>query len=235
MTSRAPDGNPSLWERIVALLEAGADAVRSLADTLTGQRGPDSVAFSVSFIALAAKLAKADGTVTLDEVRMFGRIFVIPADQARNVSRIYDLCSQETTGYVAYARRMARALRGMERGPELLEDVLDGLFHIAMADGDYHPGEDKFLEEVRCAFDVSEAAFHRLKARHVPGHSDPYAVLGVPPDASDAALRVARRAFVKDNHPDRLVARGLPAEMVDLAEARLADFNAAYDEVVQAR
>ena len=222
----------SLWQRILDLLEVGMGTVRSLLERPTGV---DSVTFSIAFIALAAKLAKADGTVTRDEVTMFRRIFEIPPDEEANAARVYDLCRQDPTGYEFYARQMARTLQGSSGAERTLETVLDGLFHIAMADGDYHPSEDAFLRAVARLFGLPNHLFLRLRAQHVPAFEDPWAVLGLEPGADAVTLARARRAFLIDNHPDRLIAHGLPSEMIALANARLAAFNDAYDKVLGAR
>ena len=221
---------PSLWQRILERLQAGGRALRALIHQPTDPT--DNVAFSIAFIALAAKLAKADGVVTRDEVTMFRRVFEIPPEEERNAARVYDLCRQDTTGYEAYARQLSRALGSSEAADTLREDVLDGLFHIAMADGEYHPAEDAFLRRTAEIFAVPDAAFARLMARHVPDARDPFLILGVEPDVTTEQLRVARRTFLRENHPDRLVSKGLPPEMIELATARVAAYNDAHSEVL---
>lgn len=228
MTSDYEPNSQSLWQRILGLINAGVSAVRS---ALEQREGMDSVTFSIAFIALSAKLAKADGTVTRDEVAMFRRIFEIPPHEGRNAARVYDLCRQDTTGFEFYARKMARALARSENAQETLETVLDGLFHIAMADGEFHPGEEAFLRSVSDIFDLPPEVFVRLRAQHVPDFHDPWATLGLDRNADLETLARARKEFLRTNHPDQLVARGLPPEMVALADARLAAFNAAYEEV----
>lgn len=219
---------PSLWQRILTYLEAGSLAVRQAFEP----RPPtDSVAFSIAFIALAAKLAKADGTVTRDEVTMFRRIFEIPPEEEANAARVFNLCRQETTGFEAYARQLSNVLDRTPSGDILREDVLDGLFHIAVADDEYHPAEDAFLRRVTDVFGLKEDVYLRLRARHVPSLRDPYSILGVPADVSLADLRAARKRFIRDNHPDKLIAKGLPREMIELANARVASFNEAFDEI----
>ncbi|WP_108482237.1 J domain-containing protein [Oceaniglobus ichthyenteri] len=221
---------PSLWQRILTYLENGTAAVRQA----FAPRAPtDSVAFSIAFIALAAKLAKADGTVTRDEVTMFRRIFDIPPEEEANAARVFNLCRQETTGYEAYARQLSNVLKRTPKGDTLREDVLDGLFHIAVADGEYHPAEDAFLHRVTGVFGLNETVFLRLRARHVPALRDPFSIVGVPPDVSLEDLRAVRKRFVRENHPDRLIAKGLPIEMIELANARLVSFNEAYEEIVK--
>ena len=220
----------SLWQRILSFLESGSDAIRRAFEV---RPATDCVAFSIAFIALAAKLAKADGTVTRDEVSMFRRIFEIPPEEEKNASRVYNLCRQDPTGYEVYAKQLSNALGPSETGDTLREDVLDGLFHIAMADNDYQAQEDAFLRRVAQIFGIEETAFLRLRARHVPELRDPWSVLGIEPSASMEELRTARSRFLRDNHPDRLVAKGLPKEMIELANARLADFNTAFEEVAE--
>lgn len=220
--------NPSLWWRMLKLLEASAEAVRQVFER---RSGTDSVAFSIAFIALAAKLAKADGTVTRDEVAMFRRIFEIPPGEEANAARVYNLCRQDVTGYEAYARQMHRALGDSGADCCIRAAVLDGLFHIAMADGEYHTNEEFFLHNVADIFGLAEHVFIRLRSQHVPEHHDPWAVLGVEPSADPETLARARRAFLRANHPDKLIADGLPTEMIELANARVAAFNSAYEEV----
>jgi len=219
---------PSIWQRILAYLESGSQLVLR---SFEPREPTDSVTFSIAFIALAAKLAKADGVVTRDEVQIFRRIFDIPPEEEANAARVFNLCRQETTGYEAYARQLSNVLRGTPNGDTLREDVLDGLFHIAVADGEYHPAEDMFLKRVTDVFGLNEGVYLRLRARHVPELRDPYSILGVAPDVTLRDLRAVRKRFVRNNHPDQLVAKGLPREMIELANARLAGFNEAYEEI----
>lgn len=215
----------SFWQRILKRLE------KLRREAFDPKPPTDTVAFSISFIALSAKIAKADGVVTRDEVTMFRRIFDIPPKEEQNAARVYNLCRQETTGFEEYARKMARVVLEHPHGPEILRNVLDGLFHIAMADGEYHPNEDAFLAEVTRIFEIGDQTYQDLKARHVPEFRDPYRVLGVSRAATWGEIRQARLAFLRANHPDRIQAQGLPEEMIELANARLADVNAAFEEI----
>ena len=121
----------------------------------------------------------------------------------------------------------------MFRGqPEVLEDILEGLFHIAMADGRYHEGEEAFLATVAEIFGVSDQVFGCIEARHVEGRApDPWQVLGVPRGSDLKAVRARWRDLVRANHPDRMIARGLPVGTVTLANARLSAINAAWEEI----
>lgn len=190
-----------------------------------------AVAFTISMIALSAKMAKADGVVTDDEVSVVKRLLVVPEHERANVARLFNIAKQDSAGFEAYAERIADLHRD---APEMLEDVLDGLFVIAGADGLVHDRERAFLERVADIFHVSTAAFGRIMARHVrPEASDPFVVLGVPRDAHPDEIKRAWRRQVSDNHPDRLIARGLPAECVRIATERVAALNAAYDRIAR--
>jgi DnaJ like chaperone protein len=191
------------------------------------------VAFTVGVIALGAKMAKADGIVTRDEVMAFKEVFKVPDGEMKNVSRIFDLAKQDVVGYEAYAEQLASLLKGNRK---LLEDVLEGLFHIAKSDGVFHPNEEQFLAEVAKRFGFTDTEFSYLKARHVSSAKrNPYDVLGIMPEIGNDALKIHYRKLVADNHPDKMIARGVPPEFVTIATEKIAVINAAYEAVARER
>jgi DnaJ like chaperone protein len=191
------------------------------------------VAFTIGVIALGAKLAKADGIVTRDEVIAFKEVFKVPEGEMENVSRVFNLAKQDVVGYEAYANQLASLLKGNHK---LLEDVLEGLFHIAMADGVFHANEEQFLADVAKRFGFTPTEFSYIKARHVSSiRCDPYEVLGITPDVDNEALKAHYRRLILDNHPDKMIARGVPPEFVSLATKKVAAINAAYEEVARER
>jgi DnaJ like chaperone protein len=222
----------SIWARIadaLAALAAG-EPLSVVFDRLKGGQAERSVGFTIAVIALAAKLAKADGQVTRDEVATFRRVFTIDDAEADNAARVYNLARQDVAGFDAYARKV-RAMFGAD-DRRMLIDVLEGLFHIALSDGRYHPNEDLFLAEVAHQFGLDEGCFQAVRARFVDGAArDPFLVLGLAPDADLQAARAAWRQAVKDNHPDAMIARGVPAEAVRLAERRLIEINTAWQAI----
>lgn len=224
----------SLWKRIAEALSALARG-ESLAVVFDRLRSPPerSVAFAIAVIALGAKMAKADGRVTRDEVRAFREVFVVPPEEEANAARVFDLARQDVAGFEIYAERIARMFGP---GDKVLENVLEGLFHIAMADGSYDPRENAFLRAVAGIFGVSERTFCCLRAEYVPdAPADPYDVLEVASDAPMAEVRAAWARAVRDSHPDRLIARGVPEEAVRLAERRMVAVNRAWEEIRRAR
>jgi DnaJ like chaperone protein len=190
-------------------------------------------AFSTAVTALGAKLAKADGRADHGEFAAFAEIFQPDQASARDIERLYDLARQTTLGFEGYARRLSRRYHHC---PQLLEDVIDGLFHIAGADGVITQDELDYLERVSQLFGQSPLTFRRLKATHLGlALDDPYAVLGVAPDAGDEAVHAAWRHALSEAHPDRAVARSLPSDFVKLAQAKAAAINAAFDAVTKER
>ncbi|MCV2869483.1 molecular chaperone DjiA [Defluviimonas sp. WL0002] len=220
----------SIWTRIADALAALAKGEGLAAVFETLKAPPErSVAFTIAVIALGAKMAKADGQVTRDEVAAFREVFTIaPADEA-DAARVFNLARKDVAGFELYAAKIA-AMFGP--GDEVLVDLMEGLFHIAVADGEYHPHEDAFLREVARIFGVGDRCFRSLVGRFVPdAPADPYDVLGVAHDTPLEDVRAAWRRAVRENHPDRLLARGLPEEAVRLAEARLVAINRAWEEI----
>ena len=191
------------------------------------------VVFTIALIALSAKMAKADGEVSESEIRAFEEIFKIPPGEARNVARVYRVTQQDVAGFEAYARQVARIYQDR---PAVLEDVLDALFHIAKADGEVHPQELDYLRTVADIFGLSEIEFARIRASHLGQEKgDPYLVLGITPDISDEDLKKAYHRLVRENHPDMLIARGVPQELVSIANEKLAAITVAYSRVAKQR
>ena len=221
----------SIWKRISDALAALAQG-EGLSAVFEKLRTPPerTIGFTIAVIALGAKMAKADGLVTRDEVTAFRQVFHIPASETQNAARVFDLARKDVAGFDLYAARI-RDMFGA--GHQALVDLLEGLFYIAVADGRYHPNENVFLEEVAQIFGVQSRDFVNMRARFVPDENpDPYCVLGVDPTADAETVRQAWRALVREYHPDRMIARGVPEEAMKLAEKRLIQANWAYEEIL---
>ena len=162
----------SIWGRLSSATSGLAEGahmggpVRGLLGALAGHivhhdsdnNAQHQIAFTIGVIALGAKMAKADGVVTRDEIIAFKEVFKVPEGEMENVSRVFNLAKQDVVGYEAYANQLASLLKGNRK---LLEDLLEGLFHIAMADGVFHPNEEQFLADVAhlCLPKTSSAGF----------------------------------------------------------------------------
>ncbi len=228
----------SAWSRLgefvsrvsASTLSGVLDALRTVFATDPELRR--KVAFSIAMIALSAKMAKADGIVTQDEVRAFHEIFEVPPQEMRNVRRLYDLAKQDTAGFETYAERLAGMCGSGRSNCQMLTDILDGLFHIATSDGFLHEREEVFLHRVADIFDIDEQHYERILWRHVHSpEEDPYRILEVDRSSSFDEVRRRYRELVSQNHPDRLIARGVPEEFIAIANSRLAAINQAYERI----
>jgi len=234
-----------MWRRLfcdAALTALGGPLgtlARSAIDTVTDALGigrRDSTrdtAFTLGVIVLSAKMAKVDGAVSAPEIAAFREVFQVPEAALDNVGRIFDRARQDADGFLPYAEQLA----GMfEDRPEVLEQVLVGLFHIGKADGPVKEPELAYLAEVAQAFGIDQETFERIRAAEVGEDGrDPYAVLGITHDADVIAVKRAYIDLVRRNHPDRLAGAGLPPEFVEQATARLAAVNIAYRAITKAR
>lgn len=221
----------SFWRNIAGRAVRNLDEAEC-ADCPPGLPGEDP-AFSTAVTALGAKLAKADGHAQASEYAAFAEVFQPEAGSDGNVRRLYQLARQTTRGFESYARRLAKRYRHC---PQILEDVVDGLFFVATSDGVVTADELAYLQRVSELFGQSSLVFRRLKATHLGAEAgDPYVALGVRHDASDAEVRAAWKAQLSEAHPDRARARGLPAEFIEVAEAKAAAINAAHDAILRER
>jgi DnaJ like chaperone protein len=190
------------------------------------------VAFTIAAIALAAKMARADGYASDREFALFQRLFEVPADERANADRFYRLAQRSTDGFEAYARQAADLLGA---GSPLLEDLIEALLMIAVADG-ADDADRAFLDRVAELFGLAPSPWAGIRARHLGeggADGDPWAVLGIAPGASAEAIGAAYRRLARTCHPDRHIALGTPVEFIRVAEARMAAINNARDRLLK--
>lgn len=218
----------SIWTRLLESLAALSP--RSLIEFFTGTRPPEATeGFAIAVVALGAKMAKADGRVTRDEVIAFREIFQITDEDLPAVGWFFDLARQDIAGFDLYASKIAKMF---DQDADVLETLLDALFHVAKADGELHEAEIEFLQIVSDTFGFNELTFEAMRKRHsLDWDESPYTILGIDDTASPEAVKQAWKDLARRYHPDRLRARGVPDEAARLAERRMSDINAAYDSL----
>lgn len=230
--------NVAIWERLAKVIGSVSERtgiVGSLVTALdpdTWLPGGKDAAFTLALIALSAKMAMADGVVTASEVRAFDRTVEFSPEIAEQVERVFKLAQQDVAGYQGYAKKIGRFFSD---SPETLEHVLDGLFYIASADGMIHELEMDYIRTVSDIFGFDEARFEQISAQHVyiSDGRDPYLVLGLDPGADRSEVRRVYRLLVAEHHPDRLIAKGVPEELIDVATDRMAAINHAYNQIMK--
>ena len=227
-----------VWSKLSDIV--GSFSARTgIAGSLANLFDPDSwlpggrdAAFTLALIALAAKMAVADGTVTVSEERAFRAIVEIAPGHEAQVQRVFDLAKRDVAGYDSYARKISRFFAD---SPDTLEHVLDSLFHVATADGMVHEAELDYLKHVSDIFGFDDVRFEQIAAQHVRLETgvDPYIVLGLAPGADRDEVRRVYRLLVAEHHPDRLIAKGVPEELIDVATKRMSAINLAYASIMK--
>lgn len=228
----------SVWQRLSAFIGSPSERT-GLVGSIINSLDPDTwlpggrdAAFTLALIALSAKMAVSDGVVTASELRAFQRTVEIPPGIEEQVDKLFKLAQQDVAGYEAYAKKVRRFFID---SPDTLEHVLDSLFFIASADGMIHEAELDYLKNVSDIFGFDDARFEQLTSQHVlfDKGADPYIVLGLAPTAERDEVKRVYRLLVAEHHPDRLIAKGVPEELIDVATARMAAINNAYNQIMK--
>ena len=225
----------SIWVKISHLLANLTKKGEQLSNIFLKLKTPPekTAGFTIAVIALSAKMAKADGIVKPEEITAFKQVFHIPKNEEKNASRVFNLARRDVAGFEIYARKIYKMLY---KNSKILEDLIEGLLYIATSDGSYHPAENIFIDEVAKIFKLSDMTLNTLKSRYVPEQaSDPFIVLGVQPSWNILDIKRKWRELVRENHPDKLSARGLPSEAISLASNRLLKINQAWEMINESR
>ncbi|HUI59990.1 MAG TPA: TerB family tellurite resistance protein [Steroidobacteraceae bacterium] len=192
--------------------------------------------FAICVVVLSAKLAKCDGLVNREEIDAFKRQFRIPPEAVRDIGRLFDQARDSSDGFEGYARQLGEAFAD-NRG--MLEDVLAALFVIARSDGAVNNRELDFLSRTYRALGLDQAAWERARggAPRQPAADEPdaYTVLGVSRSTAIEEIRATWKRLMRENHPDSLAARGVPAEFIARANEKVARINAAWDRIKRER
>ncbi len=192
--------------------------------------------FYVSLTSLAAKMAKADGVVTKEEIHAFDR-FVreelgLSTEERKIVAQIFNEAKNSAQDPMDFARQF-RQLIGYQ--PEVLQTMVHLLFRIAMADGKFHPKEEQFIRQVAEIFGLSPNEYDQIRALFVKFDHHAYQVLGLTPQASVEEIKRTYKKMVNQYHPDRLIAKGVPEDFIQIANEKMAEINNAYEQIRKER
>ncbi len=188
-------------------------------------------AFTITLVVLGSRLARADGTISRNEVETFKRVFRLSPDDMEVAGQMFDQVRQDAVDFRRYALQAARQFR---KQPVILEQILDGLFAMAYADRHLDDRELTYLREISSLLEIDDATFARIHARH-HREGNPYAVLGVDRTADEMTVRLAHRRLAQDLNPDRLMDQGLPRTLRLVAYDKAAAIDAAFAAVCQER
>ena len=209
----------------------GGVAGHALDKFKTKQKLPEKLAlkqigFTIGVIVLSAKMAKADGKVTKSEIKAFKEKINVPDNEIKNVARLWDQAKKTTDGFEVYAKQISNLL---EKKSSVLEELLNLLVIIAEADGKITNLEKIYLREVSNIFGFSEQDFERICSSKLDKHIDPYQTLGVLKDAPLEEIKNKWKMLAMKHHPDRLIAQGIPQDIIETNTYRLKEINNAWD------
>ncbi len=217
-------------------LPFGANASAFAPARVAAMLGRRDQVFAVSVVVLSAKLSKCDGPVHRQEIDTFKRLFRIPPESVRDIGRLFDQARDSADDFEEYADILGQAFAD-NRGT--LEEVLVALFAIARADGPINRAELDFLRRVHRGLGLDQVSWDRAwngaPGRSASDEPDPYDILGLDRSADPEAIRARWKDLMRENHPDSLIARGVPTEFIAKASDRVARINAAWDRIKRER
>lgn len=210
---------------------AGARQIRR--DALQAQQ-----AFLIALISLAAKVAKADGAVSPQEVRSFDEFLRtslgMPAEERRIAARVFNQARDSDIPAVEFARQI-RDLLGHQ--PQRMRDLVSLLMGVAMADGKMHAAEDRMIRDIARELGLDERAYQEARAMFDPRANleSVYATLGLTSAAETEDVKKAYRRLAKEYHPDVLANKGLGEDFQKFASEKMGAVNNAYQAIKEAR
>jgi len=195
-------------------------------DRLPKEKALKQIGFTIGVIVLSAKMAKADGKVTKEEIIAFRKKVNVPINEIKNVGRLWDQARQTIDGFEIYAKQITNLLG--KKSP-VLEELLNLLLFIAKADGIISPEEISYLKKVSIIFGFLENDFERIYSSNMGNHMNPFQVLGVSEDTPIKNIKNKWKILAINHHPDRLIAKGMPEDFIEKSTARLQEINNAWD------
>ena len=185
--------------------------------------------FALSLIVLSAKLSKADGKVSHEELVAVKDKLKIPENEIDQVGKIFNKAKEESTGYEPYAQQIAQIYRG---STNVLEEVINILFYIAEADGEVSSSELVMIENISKIFGLNKVQFNSIReSRKGSDKLNPYVVLESSPDDGLQSIRKKYLKLSKENHPDLLISKGVPQEVIDESKNKMRAINSAWDQI----
>ncbi len=185
--------------------------------------------FAISLIILTAKLSKADGHVSKEELIAVKQKLKIPKHEIDQVGKIFNKAKEDSLGYEPYAQQIAQIY---QRQPAVLDEVVNILFYVAEADGNVSEPELIMIKNIANIFGLNDSQFNGIKeSRKSSDKLNPYVVLGCDPSDDFASIRKKYLKLSKEHHPDVLVSKGVPKEVIEESKKKMRAINSAFDKI----
>lgn len=213
-----------------ALSERGAPVRR------VGEHEQAQAGFFISTFSMLAKMARADGRVTQEEIDLVTRFMrdelQLDAEAERYAIRIFRAAKDSPVPFEEFAGQFQDIFR---HEPQMRAAMLELLVRLASADATIDEPERRHLRNAARIFDVSSESFEQLIAQQSTDFSHHYSVLGITEDASMDEIKRAYRKLVTEYHPDKVIAKGLPDEFVRFAERKFQEIQESYEKIREQR
>ena len=185
--------------------------------------------FALSLIVLSAKLSKADGQVSKEELIAVRDKLKIPESEIEQVGKIFNKAKQESTGYEPYAQQITQIYKNNQN---VLEEVINILFYIAEADGNVSKSELDMIQHIAQIFGLNQSQFNSIQeSRKSSDKLNPYVVLESNPEEDLPTIRKKYLQLSKENHPDMLISKGVPKEVIEESKKKMRAINSAWDQI----
>ena len=185
--------------------------------------------FALSLIVLSAKLSKADGQVSKEELIAVKEKLQIPESEIDQVAKIFNKAKEESTGYEPYAKQISEIYKG---NLNVLEEVINVLFYIAEADGEVSNNEQVMIQNIAYIFGLTQSQFESIQeSRKSSDKLNPYIVLESSPDDDLQTIRKKYIRLSKEHHPDLLISKGVPVEVINESKNKMRSINSAWDQI----
>ena len=206
----------------------GSKVSRSRTGGFKNYANPQQI-FALSLIVLSAKLSKVDGKVSKEELIAIKDKLRIPDNEIDQVGKIFNKAKEESSGYEPYAKQISEIYKG---NLNVLEEVINILFYIAEADGEVSPKELLMIENIAQIFNISQTQFKAIQeSRKLSDKLNPYIVLESNPDDDLSIIRKRYLMLSKQHHPDLLLSKGVPEEVIEESKNKMRAINSAWDQV----
>ena len=200
----------------------------SSSSSFTSQQNSQQI-FALSLIILSAKLSKADGRVSKEELIAVKDKLQIPESEIDQVAKIFNKAKDESTGYEPYAKQISEIFKGNQN---VLEEVINILFYIAEADGHVSNEEESMIANIAFIFGLSQNQYESIKeSRKSSDKLNPYIVLESQPTDDLKSIRKKYIKLSKEHHPDLLISKGVPIEVINESKNKMRAINAAWDQI----
>ena len=185
--------------------------------------------FALSLIVLSAKLSKADGQVSKEELIAVRDKLKIPENEINNVGKIFNKAKEESSGYEPYAQQIAQIYKN---NLNVLEEVINILFYIAEADGNTSQSELNMIQHIAQIFGLSQSQFNSIReSRKSSDKLNPYIVLESKPEENLQTIRKKYLKLSKEHHPDILISKGVPKEVIEESKKKMRAINSAWGQI----